>query len=316
MKRASTLIAGIWLLNALALLGVAALMAFAWNGSPPATIASPTASRPSPPTPTPWPTIYYLPTHTPNPRATPIEVPTWTPFVLPDGKRPVVIGYSVSGRPLEVYLFGNGEVEKMIVAGIHGGNEWNTIALADELILYLNEHPETVPPDVTLYILRNLNPDGEARAHNVDGRVNDHGVDLNRNWPYRWKAEWDRDGCWDYRPVTAGAYPASEPETVALMNFLTVHRIQALISYHSAALGIFAGGVPDYPPSIRLAKALAAVSSYRYPPIDTGCDYTGNLTDWASSVRGIPAVDIELTNHRDTDFEMNLRILRAFLEWK
>ncbi|RME88567.1 MAG: hypothetical protein D6770_06725, partial [Anaerolineae bacterium] len=213
-------------------------------------------------------------------------------------------------------VFGNGETEKMIVAGIHGGNEWNTIALADELILYLSEHPETVPPDVTLYILHNLNPDGEARAHGIEGRVNDHGVDLNRNWPYRWKAEWDRDGCWDYLPVTAGAYPASEPETVALMDFLTVHRIQALISYHSAALGIFAGGVPDYPPSIRLAKALAAVSPYRYPPIDTGCDYTGNLTDWAASVRGIPSVDIELTNHRDTDFEINLRVLEAFLAWQ
>jgi len=62
----------------------------------------------------------------------------------------------------------------------------------------------------------------------------------------------------------------------------------ALISYHSAALGIFPGGKPDFPPSIRLAKAVSLVSDYPYPPINTGCDYTGNLTDWAANTQKIP----------------------------
>ncbi len=57
----------------------------------------------------------------------------------------MVIGYSVSGRPLEVYTFGNGEKQRMIVAGIHGGYEWNTIALADELITHINDNPEYHP---------------------------------------------------------------------------------------------------------------------------------------------------------------------------
>jgi hypothetical protein len=107
-----------------------------------------------------------------------IVVQTPTPFILSGGKRPQVIGYSVSGRPIEVYIFGNGESQRMIVAGIHGGYEWNTIALADELITHIYENPEIIPSDVTLYILRNLNPDGDARDHGYDGRVNDHGVDL------------------------------------------------------------------------------------------------------------------------------------------
>ena len=63
----------------------------------------------------------------------------------------------------------------------------NTIALANELIEYLNAHPEIVPIDTTLYIIRNMNPDGEARAHSVDGRVNNSGVDLNRNFPANWR---------------------------------------------------------------------------------------------------------------------------------
>ena len=42
-----------------------------------------------------------------------------------------------------------------------------------------------------------MNPDGEARASDVDGRVNNNGVDLNRNFPTEnWVADWDRDGCW------------------------------------------------------------------------------------------------------------------------
>jgi predicted deacylase len=228
----------------------------------------------------------------------------------------IVIGYTVENRQQEVFRFGHGEVNKLIVAGIHGGSEYNTIELAGQLIAYLNDHPERVPADTSLYILRDLNPDGEARAHGVDGRVNANGVDLNHNWPYNWKADWPRDGCWIWRPVTGGTSGGSEPEVKNLITFIDKIKPAALISYHSAALGIFPGGKPDFPPSISLAAAVAEVSNYPYPPVDTGCDYSGNLTDWAANTRGIPSIDIELTNHRDTDFEQNLRVLQAFLAWK
>lgn len=255
---------------------------------------------------------FFLPSVTPNPRGVVLESVEFT--VGPYG--PYRIGSSFSGRPIEVYRFGNGKRERLIVAGIHGGNEWNTVLLANELVAYLTEHPETVPADKTLYILPLLNPDGAARAHDRTGRVNDRGVDLNRNWPYRWAAEWDRDGCWNYLPTTGGEYAGSEPETQVLIGFIESHNFEALISYHSAALGIFAGGLPTLPESDKLARALERVSHYAYPPMNTGCDYTGNLTDWASSVHGIPSVDIELKNHSDTDFDDNLKILKVFLTWE
>jgi hypothetical protein len=99
------------------------------------------------------------------------------------------------------------------------------------------------------------------------------------------------------------------------MNFLITYQIEAVISYHSAALGIFPGGQPPDPASVALAEALAAVSEYPYPPIETGCAYTGQLIDWASQM-GIAAVDIELTNHNETDLYQNLRVLQAFLTWE
>ncbi len=250
------------------------------------------------------------PTITPLPSAPTIIPPSSTPEI----QKLQVIGSSVSGRPLEVYQFGNGPLEKLIVAGIHGGYEWNTIELADELIDYLNNHSEVVPLDQTLYILRALNPDGLARSKGFGGRANENNVDINRNFPSDWQAEWPRAGCWDYIPITGGKAAASEPETRALIDFIQSHDIRALISYHSAALGIFPGGQPPDPGSLSLAEALAAVSEYPYPPINAGCVYTGQFVDWASD-QGVPAVDIELTNHQDSDFEKNLKILSVFLDW-
>ena len=250
------------------------------------------------------------PTFTPQPpTATPI-LPTDTPIII----GPHIIGTSVAGRSLEVYQFGSGPLEKMIVAGIHGGYEYNTIILSGELIDYLSRHPEIIPPGQTLYILKAFNPDGFERSRGFGGRANDNNVDLNRNFPNRWQPEWPRPGCWDYIPITGGVSAASEPETQALIKFITSHDLQALISYHSAALGIFPGGQPPDPQSVSLAEALAAVSDYPYPPIEAGCVYTGQFIDWASDL-GIPAVDIELTNHKDSDFEINLGILSVFLDW-
>ena len=260
---ATWLVTAIWGLNAVGLFGLLAGVMFFTNKTPettpqPRAVELSVVGSPSPTSP---PGIRYLPSVTPNPFTTPVEeYKTPTPFVLSMGPRPIIIGYSVSRRPLEVYKFGQGERQVMIAAGIHGGYEWNTIALADELIIYVNEHPEIIPSDVTLFILRNINPDGDARARGIEGRVNDHGVDLNRNFPENWQAEWDRDGCWDLTETTGGSGPGSEPETKAVMNFLSSRNVQALISYHSAALGVFPGGEPWDEESIELAKALSKVT--------------------------------------------------------
>ena len=266
---------------------------------------------------TPPPTSHFLPTLTPNPLYTPPVFETPTPFVLAFGPRPAIIGFSVAGRPIEVYTFGTGEQQYLIVAGIHGGYEGNTIALANELITYIIDHPDVIPGDVTLYIIRNMNPDGEARSDDVDGRVNDHGVDLNRNFPSdNWTADWDRDGCWIYRPTTGGEFGGSEPETRAVMSFIASHNIQALISYHSAALGVFPGGDPWEPASKRLAAALGRATGYSYPPLDTGCVYTGTLADWAVENGAGAAVDMELSTHKNTDFEKNLKALEVLLDFE
>ena len=267
------------------------------------------------PTSTAVPTSYYLPTVTPNPRATPIEdFASPTPFVFGGGPAPRVAGFSALGEPITYFTFGQGERRYLIVAGIHGGYEGNTSDLANQLIVHLSEHPDAIPSDATLYIIPSINPDGAARGRNSDARANSNGVDLNRNFPSRnWVPEWDRGACWNQRPTTGGAFGGSEPETRAIMNFIASHRIRALISYHSAALGVFPGGDPWEPASERLASALADATGYPYPPIDIGCHYTGTLADWAVENGVQAAVDMELSNHQDAEFQKNLRAVEALL---
>jgi predicted deacylase len=258
------------------------------------------------PTETPSPTRTLTPTRTTTATNTPVPTPGYSEILI--------IGYTAEGRPLEVFRFGNGEHSLMIVAGIHGGYEWNTVSLADQLIEKLTNDPNLVPADKTLYILRLLNPDGYEKDKGPDGRANSNNVDLNRNWDANWQANWWGSHCWSYRFITAGSAPGSELETQALANFLLEKHVEAIISYHSAGLGIFPGGWPYDKQSLKFAFSISQVSPYPYPPVETDCMYTGQLADWASK-HGIAAVDIELTNHVDTDLAINLQILNVFLDW-
>lgn len=148
-------------------------------------------------------------THTPQPSSSPTATPTITstatrintatprqtstitagpsPTMVPVLPEPEIIGRSVKGHPLEVYQFGSGPSQRLIIAGIHGGYEANTTQLAWALIKHLSSHPELVPGNVTLYILPAFNPDGLAFAEDENGRANTNGVDLNRNWDADWQ---------------------------------------------------------------------------------------------------------------------------------
>jgi hypothetical protein len=62
-------------------------------------------------------------------------------------------------------------------------------------------------------------------------------------------------------------------------------------------------------------QILAKATNYPYPPVDTGCVYTGTLADWAVENGVGAAVDMELRDHKNTDFAANLKALKAFLNF-
>lgn len=233
---------GVAFLGSLLLVSVSWLLLGYWENQN--LTAIPTSSDQTTLAPSATTTVIIIPrttvTATPSFTSTPTVTPTQIPTQPANGER-TVIGYSVEGRELEVFQFGNGPTPLMIVAGIHGGYEWNTISLADALMEKIITHDVAIPDGVTLFILRNLNPDGYERDKGPDGRANTNNVDLNRNWDSNWKETWWGTQCWSLQYITAGSEPESEPETKALKQFILDKKIEQIISYHSAGLGIFSG---------------------------------------------------------------------------
>ncbi|MBV8710170.1 MAG: DUF2817 domain-containing protein [Solirubrobacterales bacterium] len=91
----------------------------------------------------------------------------------------VVIGHSVQGRPIVAWEFGRASARrKILVVGCIHGNECAGLAITAAL------RRQQVPNGVQLWLVPEMNPDGTA----ADTRQNAHGVDLNRNFPYRWQA--------------------------------------------------------------------------------------------------------------------------------
>ena len=110
--------------------------------------------------------------------------------------RTIDLGDSVQGREIvAVEVAGAHPRAAVLVVGCIHGNEPAGIAIARALT---HVRP---PSGVALWIVPDLNPDGvSART-----RQNAHGVDLNRNFPARWRPQ---NGTFD-----SGPHPLSEPET-------------------------------------------------------------------------------------------------------
>ena len=129
----------------------------------------------------------------------------------------VVIGRSVEGRSIVARRLGDpdGERVALAVGVIHGDERAGLEVLAE------------IDPDelegTQLWTISSLNPDG-SRART---RKNARGVDLNRNFPFRW-----RSGA----PKSSGYYPGpgpgSEPETRAAMRFIEDIRPDVTVWYH------------------------------------------------------------------------------------
>jgi len=106
------------------------------------------------------------------------------------------IGTTVRGRPIPILrsVAVSERVHVVVIGAIHG-NEPVTRPIVESL------QQATIPDDMTLSLVPTANPDGWA----ANTRRNASGVDLNRNFPWRWS------------PTDGGPSPASAPETQALI---------------------------------------------------------------------------------------------------
>lgn len=261
------------------------------------------------------PTLAVAATVTPEPTPTHTPAPTSTPPPLPF-EEAFIYGYSVEERPLQGYRLGTGQSARFIIGAIHGGYEWNTVEVVSKTLEYYREHREELPSNVALYLIPLANPDGYAAGTDaIVGRMNAHGVDLNRNWGYHWQMT----ATHGTRPVSAGTAPFSEPETATLRDLLLEKRPDAVIFYHSAMGVVFSGADRENSFTYELTEVIAAATGYRHQTEGIpGQITTGDAIDWLSTI-GIAGTEIELTTHAridEAEWQRNLTGIKAFLDWQ
>jgi len=154
--------------------------------------------------------------------------PTATPSPDLPTARVVQIGTSARGRPLRAVRVGGARapVRILVVGEIHG-NETAGRAVTRRL------RRARPPRGVALWLIDDLNPDGAAAGT----RQNARGVDLNRNFPARWRAI----GA-PFDTYHSGAEPLSEPESSAAAAFVRRLRPRVTVYYHQMKRLVDRGG--------------------------------------------------------------------------
>lgn len=257
-------------------------------------------------------------TPTTSPTVTPSVTPTPTPTITPlptfiagfRGPETLVIGQSSGGQPLVAVRLGNGPQTLLLVGGIHSGYAPNSVQLAEQLVAHLGENLSLIPSSLTIYVVPNLSPDAAAAPGELAGRLNANGVDLNRNWDCRW----------DANPVIlsqtveggGGTAVLSEPETLALSNFMTQIQPDAAVFWGAGrrTYGLISPGACEERSlvSVALVRYYASVPGYEYvdkPDVLADPTLTGDVTNWLDK-QGIPALYVILPGFLELDFEREL----------
>ena len=184
----------------------------------------------------------------------------WQPTVAADGRPAVigkrVLGHSVQGRRIVAWHLGEPGRKKVVLISLMHGNEPAPRRILMNLVNGAPVH------DLNLWVVPVYNPDGFA--HHT--RRNAHGVDLNRNYPYKWIRQ---TGNYD-----SGPKPRSEPETRAMMRFLSTVKPAYILSFHQPLHAVDVTQRPRF--SKRVARALDLPMSR----LDCGSSCHGTMTMW------------------------------------
>lgn len=234
------------------------------------------------------------------------------------------IGQSIQGRDLWALKISDNvatdEDEKVIaLLGAHHAREWISVEVPLKIAQHLLENYDTDTviknyiDNAEIWVVPMVNPDGHQysvisdrlwrknRRNNGDGS---YGVDLNRNYSYKWGGTGSSGDT--FSETYRGPAPFSEPETQACRDFLTQIEPDALISYHSySQLILFPWGYTSSPApdkvlmenlAIQMANKIKAVHGVTYTPDQSSGLYlsSGDTTDWLYALLGVPAYTIEL----------------------
>ncbi|MEX2193970.1 MAG: DUF2817 domain-containing protein [Thermoleophilaceae bacterium] len=176
------------------------------------------------------------------------------------------VGRSLRGRRIDVVRLGRPDARRtvLVVGAIHGDEPaGRTVARR------LETGP--LPRRTDLWVVRDLNPDGRTART----RVNARGVDLNRNFPQRWRRL-------PRGRFFSGPRPASEPETRIAQRLIRRIRPDLTIWIHQPYGIVVDTGAADPAVERRVSRLLGL-------PLRRLARYTGTAVAWQRSV--LPRTD-------------------------
>ncbi len=231
-----------------------------------------------------------------------------------------VIGTSIEGRSLfALKISDNVAVDEnepeVLYMGNHHARELMSVEIPlrfaawllqnygvdSEVTGYVNEREiwfvPMVNPDGHYYVqqFHAGSPNGWWRKNRRDNGNFTFGVDLNRNYGYQWGYDNIGSSPTTSSEVYRGTGPFSEPEALAIKNFVNAHNFTAWFSYHSYGelllypWGYYYGNTPDHAVFKALGDSLVAENGYLAGNSASGAIYitNGSSDDWGYGVHAV-----------------------------
>ena len=243
--------------------------------------------------------------------------------MYPELIRTSTIGKSVEGRELLLIEFGRGP-KRVFVCGTHHAREYiSTTYLMYAIDRYAyayrtntmwgNYNANTILDNVTFCIVPMVNPDGVNLVQNgiyatsfadelskmkiYEGasygyaawKANVRGVDVNWNYDKDWSINRNKNA----RGSTGfnGDYPNSEPETMAVANYVDNNAFEVYLSFHTQGQIFYWADNPDNPTNIHKAiKNSTGFDAYK----EDGTGVGGSFFDYVYRKFKKPTITVEL----------------------
>ncbi|MBD3178937.1 MAG: hypothetical protein GF417_04685, partial [Candidatus Latescibacteria bacterium] len=229
------------------------------------------------------------------------------------------LGTSVEGRPIRgIKISDNADLDEdepeVLIMGCHHARELMSVEVPLLLARHLLEgygsssYLSGLVDSREIWIVPMVNPDGHVyvqfnhegesynwwRKNRRDNGDGTYGVDLNRNYSYKWGYDNSGSSPSTSSDVYRGPSPFSEPETQAVRDFCAEHSFSVALSYHSyGELILYPWGyspiyTDDHDLFSTLADSLQRGTGYLPGCSATGAIYptNGDTDDWAYGETG------------------------------
>jgi hypothetical protein len=239
-----------------------------------------------------------------------------------------VIGKSLDNRNIYDVILGNPKAKKtlIVVSTMHAREYMATLVTMSQIEYYLESYNSkisgkkvsTTLNNVCIHFVPMANPDGVTISQSGISKINNaslrktlkkltkgkgtstwkanaRGVDLNRNWGYKWK-KMGKASASGY----SGKSVNSEPETKALVSLKKKLKnngtLKATISYHTMGNIVFGKCTKKSIKSTttKMYKLAKSITGYQCGDTTYGGSGIGNSREWDMYKLGVPSITLEV----------------------